>query len=579
MSIATRAAIVVKLETAQCHLHELAHTTQTQITLVANTFKGLAGHADTISGLAAAIVARVESDNSSAVLTSVQSLGTVARRFIAERLQATTGLLETVTTEVNLLKQLTLVTGAHSAIALKTKALSALTNIEVARLGAVGAGFNYLAHELADFSNSLTRDTQELAKHTDGRRVEIAETKQVLSAELPRLREKLTLAEVALGNDLTVLNTSLAQLSAGPEEFRRSVQDIGQQIAGVVAAVQAHDITRQQLEHVQAALEIISKRIPGDGESEDRVAQEVPRVYAGLLIQTYQLKNIKETVTHWTSQIKTCMAGILRVGASELVGIGPLVLGQERELSSHVAHIELLERQSQAYSERIRFALNGLSTLAQLVGDHLKKTTTVRNRLRLLSFNSFIEARRLGAKAHAILSIARIIQEISAEWGEISDRSEQTMQEILNLVTRTNQVMEAFSEASSERLHEAQAQTRAGLKNLRSAAAFAATQSLLMKEVTEKMQVETAEVGKTGSLFDACFAHLEAVMASVEGLTSQFESDYPGVSRRYDATEVGEFFAASYTTEVERDVLHAALRGTAMPVAQQSFSGNTVELF
>jgi chemotaxis protein histidine kinase CheA len=48
---------------------------------------------------------------------------------------------------------------------------------------------------------------------------------------------------------------------------------------------------------------------------------------------------------------------------------------------------------------------------------------------------------------------------------------------------------------------------------------------------------------------------------------------------RFDATEVGEFFAASYTTEVERDVLHAALRGTAMPVAQQSFAGNTVELF
>ncbi len=100
-----------------------------------------------------------------------------------------------------------------------------------------------------------------------------------------------------------------------------------------------------------------------------------------------------------------------------------------------------------------------------------------------------------------------------------------------------------------------------------------------MKDVTETMQVETAAVGKTGGLFDASFALLDDVMASVQELTSQFESDYPGISRRFDATEVGEFFAASYTTEVERDVLHAALRGTAMPVAQQSFAGNTVELF
>jgi predicted transcriptional regulator len=579
MSAANRAAAIVTLETAQSHLHELARTTQTQITLVANTFKGLAGHADTISGLAAGIVARVETDNISTVLTSVQTLSTVARRFIAERLQATTGLLETVATEVTLLKQLNSVTGAHSVIALKTKALSVLTNIEVARLGAVGAGFNYLAHELADFSDSLTRDTQELANHTDGDRVEVAHTKQVLSAELPRLREKLTFAEVALGGDLTALNTSLAQLSAEPEALRRSLQEIGQQIAGVVAAVQAHDITRQQLEHVHQALEGISKKLPHDGEPDDRVAQEAPRVYAGLLIQTYQLKNIKETVTHWTSQINTCMAGILRVSASELVGIGPLVLEQEREVSSHLAHIELLERQSQAYSEKIRAALAGLSTLAQLVSEHLQKTKSVRNRLRLLSFNSVIEASRLGAKAHAILSIARIIQEISAEWSEISDRSEHTMQGIFDLVTRTNQVMEAFSESSSEKLHEAQAHTRAGLENLRSAAAFAAAHSLQMKDVTDTMQVETAAVGKTGGLFDASFALLDEVMASVQELTSQFESDYPGISRRFDAAEVGEFFAASYTTEVERDVLHAALRGTAMPVAQQSFAGNTVELF
>ena len=65
---------------------------------MANTFKGLVVNADTHSvALCCTSICCVESGNSSAAPTSVQSLGTVARRFIAERLQATTVLLETVT--------------------------------------------------------------------------------------------------------------------------------------------------------------------------------------------------------------------------------------------------------------------------------------------------------------------------------------------------------------------------------------------------------------------------------------------------------------------------------------------------
>jgi len=47
----------------------------------------------------------------------------------------------------------------------------------------------------------------------------------------------------------------------------------------------------------------------------------------------------------------------------------------------------------------------------------------------------------------------------------------------------------------------------------------------------------------------------------------------------YDAAEVEPLYSASYTTEMERDVLRAALHGTELPVAQQTFAGNDVELF
>jgi len=69
------------------------------------------------------------------------------------------------------------------------------------------------------------------------------------------------------------------------------------------------------------------------------------------------------------------------------------------------------------------------------------------------------------------------------------------------------------------------------------------------------------------------------VLIDLEGARRQIDIDYPEVKERYDAAEAERLFSASYTTEMERDVLRAALSGAELPVAQQTFAGNGVELF
>lgn len=579
VSAGTKAEIVFTLEQATSELQTLASTTETQIRSVARVFESLAGHTDAILTLAATIVQCVDNESVSSVLPKVQTLGATAKRFIGDRLQATAGIIETVTAEVKLLHQLSLVAHGQEVIAFEIKTLSVLTNIEVAHLGAVGAGFQYLANELADFSKSVSRDTEELASRTEGRKSAIEETKSVFSAELPRQRQELARIELDLSKALAVVDSSLTQLSRTPAQFKLCVEDIVRQIAGVVAAIQAHDITRQQIEHVEGAFALIADRMRGAGNSEQGAARELPQAYAGLTIQIYQLRTIKETVANWASQIRTCLSGIMRVSTSEVVGIGPMVLDQEREVSSQLAQIERLENESQAYSGRIQSNLGGLSNLTQLVSEHLQRSKNVRSRLQMLTFNSIIEASRLGAQADTILAIAACIKEVSAEWNQITDQSGRAMEGILGVVKQTNEVMKVFSETSNERLREAQAQTRACLDDLRTAAASAAGQAKGMKEVTEKMQAKIAEVGNTGDLLDACFGRIDSVLIGIEAVRRQLEIDHPEVKKHYDRAEVERLFAASYTTEMEREVLRAALAGKALPVAQQTFAGNSVELF
>ena len=389
----------------------------------------------------------------------------------------------------------------------------------------------------------------------------------------------MTRVGINIGEDLAVLDPGLAKLSRIPAQFKQSTEDIARQIAGVVVAVQGHDITRQQIEHVQETIKAISATMLAEDGSTAEIAPGIARAYAGLTIQTFQLKAIKGTIAEWASQIRICLDSIFGVSVSELVGIGPLVLEQERLVSSQLAHIDLLECECQAYGERIRSTLEGISNLSQLVAEHLQNAESARNRLRLLTFNSVIEATRLGEQADTICVIADGIAEVSTEWAKITEQSESALQEILTLSKRINEVMTTFSEASSEKFKQAQVRTKSGLETLRGAATFAAAQGRKIATVTETMQVKSGEIGKSSDLLNACFARIDEVSADIESAKKLLESYYPDVKEKYNAAEVEQQFSAAYTTQTERDVLRAAIHGTEFSTPQQCSIGNNVELF
>ena len=380
-----------------------------------------------------------------------------------------------------------------------------------------------------------------------------------------------------LRDALGAVEHSLTELSQTPVQFKMCVENIARQIAGVVAAIQAHDITRQQIEHVQEAFVLIAGIMPES--SEDGGTSELAQVYAGLTIQAYQLRTIKETVANWATQIKTCMSGIMKVSTSEVAGIGPTILKQEREVSSQLGQIERLERESQAYSGRIQSNLGGLQNVMQLVSEHLQRSKFIGNRLRFVAFNSIIEASHLGTQADVILAISNSITEVSAEWKGVTDQSEQAMQQILQLVRQTNDVMKIFSEPSDKRSREAQMQNGNCIATLRTAAASAAQQAQDMKVVTVKMQARSTEAGGTVDLLEACFGRMDSVVTAIEELMRQLEIDHSGVKDGCDPAEIEQLFSASYSTEMERAVLQAALGGKTVPVAQPTFAGNSVELF
>jgi len=579
MDVASRPDVTCTLEKAGQELQSLLLDSRAEIERVGKDFEELAHRIDAILDLAAGVIGCVEDERVSSILPKVQTLGMEAKKFIQQRLLASGGILEIVTTEAKSLGHLSQLTRSQRSIARETQMLSVLTNIEVARLGESGAGFEYLAHQLDDFSQSVARDTKELTGHTDARKTEIEETRRMLGIEEPRMREEFSRIEADLGDALAAVNRGLTELSGTPARFRSCVEEISGQIAGVVAAVQANDITRQQLEHVCEALRLISAEIRDGSGREPAAEYSLSRISAGLAIQIYQLRSVRETVDDWVSQIRNCMGGILKISSFEIERIGPVVLDQEKDLAQQLARIDAIEQECQINTKKVEKTFVALSTLMQLVSEHLDKSRVIRDRLQVLTFNSIIEASHLGTQADAILEISQSIKRISALWSEMTEQSGKAKEEILNLVEQARKGIDLGSETGKNGLQEAQVETRTGLENLRAAAAFSSKQAVEIEARIRELKAKIAAAGSVGDRLDACFAQIDTVLKEIEELKSRFKSDSPGVLDSHELAEVEAKLSPFYTTEIEREVMRAALSGAPLPVAEKIMAGNDVELF
>lgn len=557
-------------------LDALLDRSELDVRSVATEFEQLAHQIDGVLSLVGAIVDCIDNECVQSILPQVQALGNAARHFTRERLQATSGIAEIVAEESKLLEKLCNLTGGQRSIAKQTQVLSVMTNIEVANLGPVGAGFQYLAHELDGFSQGAVRGSEEIADHTERRRREIEETRRRLSEALPRMNSDFSRIDEDLGKALTDLNEAITALSANPLHFRDCVRAIAAHVSSVVAAVQSQDITRQQIEHVRDALKSILCELENGAAAPP---DEPSRRAAVIKVQDRQLKILQDSSRTWVSQIGDCLDEIQRISSSEIAAIGSIILEHERLLSAQMARIEQLERESQADDSAMHNSLGSLGSLMELVREHLGQSQLARGRMQLLNLNSMIEARHLGSRAAVMVEISQNIRRISTDWSGITTRSGEAMEEIADMVRRADDGLNAFSLDSKQTLHDAQEATRSGLACLQSAASTATNAGAALGAAVAKLHGQITSIRSTANTLSAGFALLDEAFEAVNSIDLQMNGQYPDSSWRCDRGELEERLSAAYTTEIERQVLRSALYGEAMPSAGTSLAGNDVELF
>ncbi len=571
-----RAHRITILADVENDLGELNACSEAEMESLGGAFEILAAEAKTVLQHANEIVACVQNERVDSVLSDVKVTCEGSRSFLEERLEAATTILATLEQLEQMLRQLTLATHSQEAIARHLRALSVLTNIEVAHLGAAGHNFQLLAQELSTFSKDLFGQTLSLSTDTENHKQAIARVRRELSANLPVLRGEVEHMEHDVAQTLSIVESVLRQQSAMPVEFADSTEAIWRQIVSIISAIQAHDITRQQVDHVQRGLQSIAARMRGADASDLR---ESAVIFAALQVQARQLTNIRETVSIWREQARRCMLAIEQLSAARIVEISASLLSGEQTLSLQLSRIAALQQRSQECCGKMQSTLGGLSNLMELVNGHLTRAQAIRDHLHILMMNALIEAESLDSRGAVVSAIASLIKEVSSDWSEMADQSRLRLAELSDLVRQVTSLFEVFSDASRDQLSQGNERTRSGLNTVRDTAYRVSEEAFKMKVVTERMGARSVALGQTKSRFDAHFGSLGSALQAIETLRHDLEKADPRVAGPCDSAEVERWLAGAYTTEAERQVLASTLYGRALPAMQASFAGNEVELF
>ena len=563
---------VVSLEQVAASLDGTSAECEAAIGALIHEFEGLAARVHQVLRLAGLTAQSIDSVAVPEIPAKVQRLIERTEGFVRDRLEADRAVLDTVRDEQKLVERLLDLNAGNRSVAGEIRMLSVLTAMEVARMGESGSGFEYLVQELHSASVTISAGAREFADRARIGNRSVEKTQRKITAALPRLRKQFQAIEVQLRSVLGDVNLSVEELSGCPAQLTACAETVGARISEVVSAIQSHDITRQQSQHARDALAGIAARIRGNPS--DREARELAM---GLRVQAFQLENIKAAMEAWSTHIDECLASILNVSQSRLERVAPAVLAQEEQLSARLHQIDEIERECERDSAEVAEAYSGLSTLVALVGDHARIARITRDRLRMLSFNSIIEARNLGSEADVMLEISRNITRIAAEWGLMAERSGHTRAELQQRMSETHAAITSVSQERDHALREARAEIRGALGDLRSAAQCAGANAAAMTPWTAGLHEQIEMARSISRSLGKITERIGQLIEDVKGL-GQNPADHGGAGE-CDLAALEEEYSRAYTTEVERQVLRAALFGEAVPAAGVAAMGNDVELF
>ncbi len=461
--------------------------------------------------------------------------------------------------------------------------MAALAQIETARLGSSGPDVIHLAAEFRSAGGDIRCHVDHILEGAKAleRRIETAirETSMFDAQSLRALPSLIETAECGVQELSAQRERSAATASRVAEKselFSRAIADI-------VAFIQVHDITRQQVEHVADSLRQI--RLEG---SKARGSSRPPDGTAAVIsLQLAQLANAKTAFVGAMHELGQRLVTVSEQG-SEMAALTRDLLGSPggcgSDDHSFFSRIESSFRAiadaasgCREIEERTRGAALELERALEVLEDSTREIHSVELRLRRLAINAAISAAHIGTAGEPLAIVAGAMRSLSAECEESSAATDLAIQSILDLV-RSKAGGPEHRDVAPRRVVSDQLQVE--IQGLQRVSREATERSSEIAQIAARLCSEVADLRgsvSAGSLFQSTIERCSEALGRIR-------TRNPGDGARVDSHALHRF-EELYTMRAEREIHEGVVQpadALAIPlggeVTHEEF-GENVELF
>ena len=299
-------------------------------------------------------------------------------------------------------------------------------------------GFILLAEEVADIARLVQENCRYCIDKADLVEKDIAISQQVLNSSDNSYDDSGERAIYNILQSLEDIGQRADRLAAGIQE--RSTAMV-QGISEVVMAMQFHDITRQQLENVSAALtETIykAKNITERDATEMR-EQTVLEIYSILSIQVAHLNSIYEQVRSAGTQIKMGLVNTMEQARVQAKDAGTLLEMEGRKSNESV--VDDLEREIDNIVVSLNKSLQVVKRAAAVsrevsdnvleIGSFVNKIEGIAFDVKILAINAMVEALKTDTAGNTLSVLAKELSNLSQETRDGATESIAMLQNIM----------------------------------------------------------------------------------------------------------------------------------------------------
>lgn len=460
------------------------------------------------------------------------------------------------------------------------------TRIESARLSHDDAGFTALAENVEKLSSIINERASNI-------KVKATQLTAIINETISRI---ITLESKQNEQTTRILGTISLNMSALNDKYNHCSQKAGliseksavisQNISRIVSSIQFHDITRQQMEHVTEAFDLLDQKTRGNIADEEDLRKKAAFTYNICTLQSMQLKNTKNEFCTAVEAIIESLNNV-RYNVSDLMDEAGNMLSDStdsekvnviKEIESGFSGIATSLSKSSEIRIELTDSMKSVTDTISHLASYIDEIEEIGSEIELIALNSSIKAAHTGAEGAALGILADSIQRLSNE----SKSNTKSVSETLKQISDISDVLYSSLEynAGNKNFHQYKEITTEISTQIEALSVFDSDSFKQLSELNSSFEKLDNQILLTVNSIDVhqkISGVIESLTTSLDEITGRINL-LAGSEVLNNPEELSEL-NIQYTMNSERNIHNSFMKAEGNPIQSEPNSEEGVDLF